>query len=149
MAAFAHTSVSGLRTRILGEKPSTGVLKPKLSRPRQDASFTTRFGPAISNFSINLPAKAAQRHYLALLPNRWPGRDRRDAGQIKGARFYRSNQSRYLDWNFGHDHSEGETDGAGKRIQTDSAGGAAISQRHYHGWRALQQDHRHLDARRR
>src|SRR6266536_2129678 len=59
MAAFAHTSVSGLRTRILGEKPSTGVLKPKLSRPRQDASFSTRFGPASSDFSINLPAKSS------------------------------------------------------------------------------------------
>src|SRR5438067_10590536 len=33
-AAFTRTTVSGSRTPILEEKPSTGMLEPKLSRPR-------------------------------------------------------------------------------------------------------------------
>src|SRR5262249_9344476 len=92
--------------------------------------------------------EAAQRYYLALLPNSGSGGDGGHIGQTQGARFRRSNQGRDLDWNFGYDHSEKERDGIGERLQAGPSGGPAISQRYHHRRRALQQDHRHLDARR-
>ena len=44
-----------------------------------------------------------------------------------------------------HDHPEREADGTRERLQGNQDRRATVSQGHYHGRRALQQDHRHLD----
>ena len=70
----------------------------------------------------------------------------RDARSAEGTRLRGSDQGRRLHRHRRHDHSEGEADRARERPQADQRSREAVSQRHHHRRRALQQDHRHLDA---
>ncbi|MEI9894564.1 MAG: hypothetical protein WDN28_11930 [Chthoniobacter sp.] len=48
-----------------------------------------------------------------------------------------------------HDHPEGKAGRTGQRLQADRGGREAVPLRYHHRRRALQQDHRRLDPRRR
>ncbi len=93
--------------------------------------------------------EATERHYLALLSGGRPAGHGRDPRSSQGTRLRGSDQGRCIDRYLRHDHSEGERAPARERLQTDQTRRAAVSQRHHHRRRALQQDHRHLDPRRR
>src|SRR6267378_4280383 len=110
--AFTRTTASGLRTPISVSKQFMETRKPERSKRLQAVLFLTRFGPNSLDFSTNPRA----RSNLAMLSNRGTGRDCRHVGQTKRAWLCRSHQSRYLNRNFGHDHSEREGDRAGKRL---------------------------------
>ena len=134
-------------TRITARRQSTATPTKVIETTAGRVHFQPDLAAGTRFLQQSRGQEAAGRHHLALLPGGRPSEDGRDARPLKELGFAHATKAGI---SIGIDDmiipKEKATSWKNAYRQI-ARGREAVSQRHHHGRRALQQDHRYLDAR--